>query len=551
MNLRLGLMLLGYCGALAGASGAEYHVGDRATADVATPVQLVVIDHERTEALRRQEAQRVPAIFRFNTNAAVEAELKMLTAYTAAKEGFLKAVERAYKKRTLDEATVGEDNFGRIVANYQKQNRSFPLSTNLTITWALGESDQTLLEDFVMALTGAVDGYIRPDTLSANAKLGPAHARVVGIGSTNAGLDLDAALAQSVAVHKSNFVAVGRVRKELQAKFGPAEQWAGKFLAGFVRENCVCDEKLTWESRNRRTDPILAADTYEAGTIIAKAGALIDLKAKAALDELARRTEAEVVKAQAAEQSRKADALTAELKRAATEERQKAAAELAQLTAEQSRQTEAMMSDLTRAFAERQKKTEAEAAELKKTAMAAQLQRLNVEERYRIRIISIGIVAAVAMFALWMVLRRRQATSLLPVISAEANSVERMTNTLVACPSCQEPISVPVPMVRERVLREVTGWIKQHFLQRLLGSNKALVETQRLATLQVAELERRLEEIKGPIQERLEAYEQRIQELECELAAKGAENRELLKATIRIARERLEARRVQDGVTWN
>ena len=78
-----------------------------------------------------------------------------------------------------------------------------------------------------------------------------------------------------------------------------------------------------------------------------------------------------------------------------------------------------------------------------------------------------------------------------------------------------------------------------------------LAETQRLAALQVAELERKLQEVKGPIQERLKAYEQRIIELERDLEAKGAENRELLKATIRLARERLEAHRAHDGVSWN
>ncbi|MCI0746575.1 MAG: hypothetical protein L0Y58_14335 [Verrucomicrobia subdivision 3 bacterium] len=85
---------------------------------------------------------------------------------------------------------------------------------------------------------------------------------------------------------------------------------------------------------------------------------------------------------------------------------------------------------------------------------------------------------------------------------------------------------------------------------RLLLRSSALAETQRRAELQVAELERRLEEIHGPLQERLTAYEQRIRDLEAELAARGAENRELLKATIKMARARLEARRNQPAV-WN
>ena len=97
----------------------------------------------------------------------------------------------------------------------------------------------------------------------------------------------------------------------------------------------------------------------------------------------------------------------------------------------------------------------------------------------------------------------------------------------------------------------MTHWLKQHFAQRLITSNAAIVETQRLAALQVAELERRLDEMNGPLQNRLQAYEQRITELEQQLTAQGAENRELLKATIKMARERLEAQRSQSALAVN
>jgi len=557
MKSCLRLVLLVSCSAIAVASVTDYNVGDKATTDVRTPVQLVVVDQERTELLRHQEAQRVPAIFRFNTNAAAEAEIRMLTGYTAAKEGFLKAVERAYKKRTLDDTTVAQERFARAVSTYQKQNRSFPLTTNLAMTWALGESDQVLLEDLAMALQEAVHGYIRPDSLSGNAKLGPQQARVVMVGSTNVVLDLDAALARSVSIHKSNFVGVGSVRRQLQAKFGEGEQWAGKFLSGFVRENCVCDENFTWQSRARRSDPILAADTYEAGTVLVKAGALIDVKIKAALDELARRTEPEVVKAQAAKEKEKADALAVELKEAAAQEKRKAeaaASELAKVSVEQKEQVDAMAADLQNALKEQQRKADAAALELKQAAMKAHMQRLDSEERYRMLLVVVVIGSAMAMIFSWMIFRRRQTTDLLPVLASDESTPavpSESVNSFVTCPSCNETIPVVSPALRDGLLPELTRWFKQQFVQRLAGSAKILADTQRLAALQVAELERKLQEVKGPIQERLKAYEQRIIELERDLEAKGAENRELLKATIQLARERLEAHRAHDGVGWN
>jgi hypothetical protein len=479
------LTLFVFCRAEAGVSSVpEFQVGDKPASNIVTPVHFVVVDQERTETLRGREAQRVPAVFRYYTNGAASAELKMLTAYTAAKEGFLKSIERSFRKRKLDAETVEQERFGKAVAAYQKANRNFPLTTNLATVWALGEQDQVILEDITTTLREAMRNPIRPDTLSSTAKMGPSQVRVITVGSTNA-LDLDTALAQSTNAYRSNFVALGRVRKDVQAKFGPDEQWAGKFVASFVRENCVCDEPLTVLSRTRRTDPIIAAETYDAGAVVAKAGELIDYKIKAALDELRRRTEGDIIKAQVVEEKRKSETIAAEL--------------------------EAAQAQVTRAE--------------------------NEKRNLRFAIVGAGALS-IGVLGLLVVRGRRPRTMALAPVGAAGQ-----------LPSPEAALATPA--VRASVLAEMTRWLKQHFAQRLITSHAALAETQRLAALQVAELERRLEEMNGPLQNRLQAYEQRITELEHQLTAQGAENRELLKATIKMARERLEAQRSQSELAVN
>jgi len=59
----------------------------------------------------------------------------------------------------------------------------------------------------------------------------------------------------------------------------------------------------------------------------------------------------------------------------------------------------------------------------------------------------------------------------------------------------------------------------------------------------MSELERRLEHLHTPLQERISAYEKRIAELEQELAAKGEENRELIGARIAVTRQQLHVER--------
>ena len=48
----------------------DYKIGDQAEEDVFTPVPLAVIDPDATEAPTASDAERVPAIYRFNLLAA-------------------------------------------------------------------------------------------------------------------------------------------------------------------------------------------------------------------------------------------------------------------------------------------------------------------------------------------------------------------------------------------------------------------------------------------------------------------------------------------------
>ena len=91
--------------------------------------------------------------------------------------------------------------------------------------------------------------------------------------------------------------------------------------------------------------------------------------------------------------------------------------------------------------------------------------------------------------------------------------------------------------------------LKDAFVRKLITQRSDLLDMQQKAAADIAEMEERLAKIHAPLQERLRAYEQRISELEKELAQKGEENRELIKAKIQIAREHLAA--AKDWVELN
>ena len=103
-------------------------------------------------------------------------------------------------------------------------------------------------------------------------------------------------------------------------------------------------------------------------------------------------------------------------------------------------------------------------------------------------------------------------------------------------------------LARTRLLPSMARSLMSGLVQRLLLHRSDLLNSQQRAEQEVAELEQRLENLHTPLAGRLAAYEQRIAELEKELAAKGEENRELLRARIATARRKLVSEREREPV---
>ncbi len=93
--------------------------------------------------------------------------------------------------------------------------------------------------------------------------------------------------------------------------------------------------------------------------------------------------------------------------------------------------------------------------------------------------------------------------------------------------------------------------LKEALVQELAVQRRELLQAQQIAAAEIAQLTHRLDELRAPIQERLCAYEMRIQELEKELAARNKENRELLKLKIEMFRRQLEVESPRNRLEFN
>ena len=106
-------------------------------------------------------------------------------------------------------------------------------------------------------------------------------------------------------------------------------------------------------------------------------------------------------------------------------------------------------------------------------------------------------------------------------------------------------------LLRSGMLPQMARWMMNELVQRLLSQRSELTRSQEKAEKEVADLAQRLEQLHAPLEERLRAYEKRIAELEAELAAKGQQNADLIKAKIETTRKKLEVERSHDPLDWN
>jgi chromosome segregation ATPase len=102
---------------------------------------------------------------------------------------------------------------------------------------------------------------------------------------------------------------------------------------------------------------------------------------------------------------------------------------------------------------------------------------------------------------------------------------------------------VKAQRAQEAIRQGALGWMREKIFRNLFNQRAELLSAQQKAESEMRELEQRLEQLHTPLQERIAAYEKRIQELEQDLVAKGEENRELIGARISVAKQQLNVER--------
>jgi membrane-associated HD superfamily phosphohydrolase len=469
---------------------ADYQLGDKAEEDIVATSKLSVVDPEGTEALKAKEALRVPAVVRLYTNAADNLETEFRQIFAKTRENFLDSVNKIFGHRTLSDAELSSFKFESLAVLFEKQNRLFPLSTNRAALWASGDADEAYQASLVDTLRETMSAAIRPEPLPEDIKLGYT-VRLVSLGDTNTTLTAQAAEREGKSFSRTNFVTLAEVKKGFQSIFPSDERNVAKYLATLLKPNCVVDEGITRELRAKRTDGIWSLYNYEAGQIIAHRGQIIDEKMMAAIDQL------------------KQKAVVGQLQ-------------------------------------ELQVKQQAAVGQLQQLVANDRAKDAQTEERVRWLMGALAGGVLILAVAVWQMARRRHTMSLLPAPAA-GSALEWQERALIA----EQRTESLQTAARAGLIAHLSRWLSRMLTQRLISQRRLLLDTQSHAAAEMAELEARLERVQAPMKVRLAAYEHRIAELEKELAVRGEENRELLKAKIEMMRKQLEAERGKNRLEFN
>ncbi len=498
--LAFGLTLLATA-PLAAKETSSYQLGDTVVADIVAPGSLLVVDTNATETLKQKEALKIPAIFVYHAAAADEVERDFRTALSTVRSNFFDAMGEVYQRKRLNPQWLGSTRFKTLSTTFKRQHPGFPQLTNLIEVWALGKADEPIQDELVTHLREAMRPHIRADALPAEIKLGP---QVRLVTATNGeAVTLETVEMLAVTMNRTNLLTLNRVRQDFQQSAPQTERGQAKVLASFLKPNCILEVALTSLARERHVAALYVADRYEAGQLIARRGEKVDEKVMAALGQL---------------------------------------------------------------------KTSQDQAVTEKTTppTVPWLYRLNPWLWAGLASLSAGVIVGA-----WWLLNRRKPASILPARVAGGGAPAG----IISCPSCDENIVIPAEAVenlatntpswqqralaaeqqaeqaknaiRAGLLPHLADWFKQKFVRRLVSERSQMLDVQKSATAELVELERRLDELHAPLQERLHAYEKRIVELEQLLAAKGEENRELLRAKIQMTRQQLESARTRNRLEFN
>jgi hypothetical protein len=467
-------------------SWTDYRAGDVAAEDIVTPVPLIVVDEEATQALRRRAAERLAVQLRYYTNAAAETEAAFRAAFARTRANFLSQVETAFGRASLDGQQLASARFQRLVHRFQFRNLLFPADTNLASLWAAGESGEAVENAIAARLRPLLERPILSPAAPPPGLIPGPLAHLIPLADTNEMASAQLADRSGPNVAMARLAALPAVQTEVREAFPPPDSVLADYLVTFVRPNCVLDADLTRQFQAEHTVQLVVADHYDAGQVIAWRGRVISRKMQAALRQLQDKSEANQLLRQRLVDARLRASRTDRLNR------------------------------------------------LLMVGSLAVLSLSVVVLRLALRRQSAALLQPLQLAG--------AALSLQPAVAAPGSLMEPPRE-----PGAPQLLRVAGLSSGGKLEARLAAALSTPFVQRLMACCARLTHVQQQSAAEVERLGEGLMTVHSRMQKRLFAYERRIAELEKELETREDENRELIRTELERLRWELELERARVG----
>lgn len=490
-----------------------YKVGDIAGQDIVAAVPFNMVDGPATAALKASQAQTIAAIYhQFDGETNVIAR-NFLSAFARAHQSFINAVAAAYHHPVIDNSTIEASDFGYLVTAFNVEHKEFPVTSELAVRWARGDSGNVLRDKWLGMLLQAMDQPVQPDALPPHF-LYRKKIRIMPVSRASEKFTFKEAWRNGHVISADKVPTISQVRVKLRRQFSEDAQPLAGALAGFLEPNCFPDAALTKEARDFSVRQLVVSDHFDAGQIIIHRGETIGLQAEAEIEAMNQAMVPGTLNKQIVAEHQHAQQEHAlaqqELQQAQVEQQ-------AALLAKQQQQQAQIAVELAQTQAEQNREQ----------AVNAQIAEQQARTRDQWLLGSLAAVSIGAMLISWRLVRRYH-TGPGPVLTSTPAKLQRIERPSAAA-------SELAPYLAQT--------LKEAVVQGLASQRAELLEAQRQAALELAELVQRLDRLQAPMQERIRAYQERIQELQKELAERTEENRELLKMKIEMMRRQIENER--------
>ncbi len=467
----------------------------------------------------------------FRLQAAGDAEAELRESFSRVRSEFLDQLFVASKYRRLTVTQAQHPGFQKFVQWFQRRHKDslmdFPINPSLAEAWATGNGDTDLKETLAERLREVMEMYVVAALPGRSDEV-----RIVPCDSDKKIPSPETALRVSFTLPATNLCSLSRARLKLKRSFDPEDQNQARFVAQFIRANCVPDEDLTSALRElARLDVAPESLQPPAEEVAPGAETIPDLAAT----------------------TREAD------KRADSERtptRFEPGAQIADMGAQLLAFLQSAGSEIQTAWDKQPLLYDGVAAGIALLLVGWLIWRPSKPVQ-SLRVVG-GQTAYTVIFN-----AARNETIFLPVktefspqlIVADTGS----SGTLVKMES--EPHSVSASPLdlewqdrvlgaekrAEELLAQVRAGLAPHLakqmmselVRKLVADREGLLQAHFAASSQVAEIEQRFAKVHAQLQERLKEYQARNLELEKELAASTEQNRKLLSTQIETLQKRI------------